>query len=98
MEKNIMDYKVRVRTEKEKKSYITRLNKISGQINGIKNMMEEDRYCGDVLIQVSAADKALKSFANVVLKNHLETCVINEIKSGNNKVIDEAMTLIKRLM
>lgn len=98
MDENNMDYKVKVRTEKEKKNYITRLNKISGQINGIKSMIEQDRYCGDVLIQVSAADKALKSFASIVLKNHLETCVINEIKNGNNKVIDEAMILLKRLM
>ncbi len=98
MDENNMDYKVKVRTEKEKKAYIARLNKISGQISGIKNMIEQDRYCGDVLIQVSAADKALKSFASIILKNHLETCVINEIKNGNNKVIDEAMILLKRLM
>ena len=85
------------RTEEEKKSLINRLNKIEGQVRGVKQMIENDRYCNDVLIQVSAIDKSLKSMAKEVLKNHLSTCVVDDIKNDNLEVIDEVMDLIKKL-
>ena len=60
-------------------------------------MIEEDRYCGDVLIQISAAGKALDSLGMSIMKSHLESCVVDEIQSGNTEVTDEVMELIKRL-
>lgn len=74
-----------------------RLNRVIGQLNGVKTMIDENRYCGDVLIQLSAADSALKGIERIVLQNHLETCLVEKIKAGDTEVIDEAMDLIKRV-
>lgn len=80
----------------EKDALQIRLNRISGQINGIKNMIETDRYCDDILIQLVAVDKSIKSLANKLLKSHLETCVVENIKNGNEEIIDEVITLFNR--
>lgn len=88
---------IKERTADEKKELYIRLNKIAGQINGIKGMIENDRYCGDILIQVTAVDNSLKSLTKKVLKNHLETCVVDKIRSGDSEVIDEVMNLFTRL-
>ena len=82
------------RTEKETKDLIKRLNVIEGQIKGIRQMLELDRNCDDVLIQVS---KSLQSFGNCLLKTHLSTCVVEKIKNDDEKVIDEVMALFKKL-
>jgi DNA-binding FrmR family transcriptional regulator len=74
-----------------------RLNRAIGQLNGIKQMIDGNRYCGDVLIQLSATRSAIQSIERIVLQNHLETCVVEEIRAGNNEIIDEAMDLIKRV-
>ena len=74
-----------------------RLNRAIGQLNGIKQMVEDNRYCGDVLIQLSAARRAIQSIERIVLQNHLETCVVEEIRAGNDEIVDEAMELIKRV-
>ncbi len=74
-----------------------RLNRAVGQLNGIKQMIEDNRYCGDVLIQLSATRRAIQSIERIVLQNHLETCVVEEIRAGNDGVVDEAMELIKRV-
>lgn len=73
-----------------------RLNRVIGQINGIKSMIDDNRYCGDVLMQLSAAESALHGVSEIVLKNHLETCVVEQIQEGNTEIIDEAMQLIKK--
>lgn len=88
--------KMKVRTNEEKKSILTRLNKVIGQMNGIKKMIEDDRYCDDVLIQLSAVDKSIKSIANLILDNHMHTCLIENIKEGNYEVVDEIVDLFKR--
>ena len=75
----------------------SRLNRIIGQLNGTKNMLDENRYCGDILMQLSAAQSALKSVAEIILKEHMKTCVVEEIEKGNTDVIDEAVDLIDRL-
>ena len=75
----------------------SRLNRIIGQLNGIKSMLDENRYCGDVLIQVAAAESALRKFGYMILRDHLESCVTEEIKTGNTEIIDETMGLIERL-
>lgn len=85
------------RTEKEKNDLIKRLNVIEGQIKGIKQMLELDRNCDDVLIQVSAVSKSLQSFGNSMLKSHLSTCVVEKIKNDDSEVIDEVMDLFKKL-
>lgn len=74
-----------------------RLNRAIGQLNGVKAMIDDNRYCGDVLIQLSAARSAIQSIERIVLQNHLETCVVEQIREGNDEIIDEAMDLIKRV-
>ena len=88
--------KTKVRTEEEKKAIASRLNRIIGQMNGIKKMVEEDRYCDDVLIQLAAVDKSIKSLANLVLESHMHTCLIENVRQGNYKVVDEIVDLFKR--
>lgn len=84
------------RDEESKKKLVARINRINGQINGIKKMVEEDRYCDDVLIQLSAIDKAIKGLANEILEEHMKSCVIENIQKGNYDVLDEIVTLFKR--
>lgn len=85
------------RDEKEKKTLNRRLKIIEGQIRGIEQMIEEDRYCDDVLIQISAVSNALKSLGNNILENHLRNCVSRDIKNGDENIIDEFMTLVKKM-
>lgn len=73
-----------------------RLNRIIGQLNGVKGMIDDNRYCGDVLTQLAAAESGLRSVSRMLLEDHLETCVVEEIQAGNKEVIDEVVTLIKR--
>ena len=84
------------RAEEEKKKLITRLNIIEGQVRGIKQMITDDRYCDDVLVQ-TAVNQSLKSLGNYVLENHLKTCVTREIQKGNLDILEEVMRLIKKL-
>ena len=91
-----MEKKTTKRNEETKKQLTNRLNRIEGQIRGIKKMIEEDRYCNDVLIQLSAVESSVKSLSNQVLENHLLTCISNEIEKGNLEVIDELISLFKR--
>ena len=74
-----------------------RLNRAIGQLNGIKAMIDDNRYCGDVLVQLSATRSAIQSIERIVLQNHMETCVVEEIRAGNDEIIEEAMDLIKRV-
>lgn len=90
-------YKNTPRTEEEQKLLQNRLNRIIGQLGGIKNMIDDNRYCGDILIQISAVESALKSLGYIIMQNHLETCVTEQIKSGNDEIIGEVMELFKRL-
>ena len=90
-------YKHTPREDASVRQLHSRLNRIIGQLNGIKSMLDENRYCGDVLIQVAAAESALRTFGYMILHDHLESCVTEEIKKGNTKIIDETMNLIKRL-
>ena len=73
-----------------------RLNRAIGQLNGIKRMVDDNRYCGDVLTQLAAAESAVHSISAILLQNHLETCVVEQIEAGNTAIIDEAMQLIKK--
>lgn len=90
-------YKNMERDGKLKHQLQNRLNRILGQLGGIKSMIDDDRYCGDILIQIAAVEKALQGVGYIVLQNHMETCVIENIKQGNNEIIDETVELIKKL-
>lgn len=85
------------RTDVEKKYLKTRLNTIEGQIRGVSKMVEDDKYCNDILIQLLAINKSIKSLSTDILKGHLSTCVVEDIKNDNLDVIDEVMELIRRL-
>lgn len=85
------------RTENEKKNLKRRLKILSGQISGIEQMIDNDRYCDDVLLQISSATNALKSLGTEILKNHMETCMIDEINKGNNEVVKDIISLMGKL-
>ena len=84
-------------SEQELRLLQNRLKRMMGQLNGISKMLDENRYCGDILIQVAAVESALQSFGYLVLQDHLETCVVEEIQKGNTQIVDEAVELIKKL-
>ncbi len=98
MEKETSCQKTKERSENEYKDLIHRLNRIEGQVRGIKKMIEEDAYCTDVLVQVSAINSALNSFNKVLLANHIRTCVANDIREGNDETIDELVHILQKLM
>ncbi|UPG66002.1 metal-sensing transcriptional repressor [Metabacillus endolithicus] len=85
-------------SEKVKKTLITRLNRIEGQIRGIKGLVEKDTYCDDVITQVSAVQSALNSFSKVLLETHLKSCVTERIRAGDLEIVDELLVTIQRLM
>lgn len=89
-------YKETERAEKLQADIQKRLNRAIGQLNGVKNMIDDNRYCGDVLTQLAAAESAVHSAAEIILRDHLETCVKDRIRRGDDEVIDEAMRLIKK--
>ena len=72
-----------------------RLNRAIGQLNGVKNMIDDNRYCGDVLMQLAAAEAAVRRVSELVQHDHLETCVVEQVKAGNTDVLDEVMDLIR---
>ena len=84
------------RGEDEKKKIIGRLNRISGQVNGISKMVENDAYCNDVLIQLAAVKNSIKSLSAYILENHLYTCVSRDLENGDLDTIDEIISLFKR--
>ncbi|MBQ3817457.1 MAG: metal-sensing transcriptional repressor [Clostridia bacterium] len=90
--------KITQRTEGEKKRLINRLNRIEGQIRGIKGMIESDAYCVDILTQSAAANAAFKAFNKELLARHINTCVVRDIKNGNEQVTDELMDIISKLI
>jgi len=90
--------KYKKRDAAEYKSLINRLNRIEGQVRGIKNMLDNDAYCTDILTQVSAVQAALNAFNKQLLSNHIHTCVAQNIKDGNDLVIDELVTALQKLM
>jgi len=99
MEEIKLSGKTKHREPTEYKSLINRLNRIEGQVRGIKKMVENDIYCTDILTQVSAVQSALNAFNKELLGNHIKTCVVKDIKNGKeDEIIDELMITIKKLM
>ncbi len=91
-------HKTKERTEKEYKDLCNRLSRIEGQVRGIKKMVENDVYCTDILIQVSAVNAALNSFNKVLLANHIRTCVAEDIRAGKEETLDELVDTLQKLM
>ncbi len=87
-----------VREEKLKSNLITRLNRIEGQVRGIKGMIERDVYCNDVLNQISAAQAALDSVSKLVLEYHIRNCLVEKIQAGDDKIIDELLITIGKML
>jgi len=92
------DIKYKHREEQEYKQLVCRLNRIEGQVRGIKKMLEEERYCVDILTQVSAVQSALNAFNKELLGEHIKTCVVNDIRQGNDEVVDELVLLLQKMM
>lgn len=90
--------KTKARSDAEYRKLINRLNRISGQINGIKKMVENSAYCTDILVQVAAVNAALNSFNKELLGEHIRTCVADNIKAGNDDVVDELVKTLQKLM
>ena len=90
--------KIKERTAEEYASLINRLNRIEGQVRGIKKMVENSAYCTDILIQVSAINAALNSFSKELLSNHIRTCVTEDIREGKEETVDELVSLLQKLM
>ena len=91
-------HKTKERSEEEYKSLIHRLNRIEGQIRGIRSMVEKSAYCPDILIQTAAANAALNAFSRELLVQHIRTCVAQDIRSGKDETIDELVATLQKLM
>jgi len=91
-----LDNKKTYRGEQEKKQITNRLNRIEGQVRGIKKMVQEDAYCNDILIQLSAIENSIRSLSNQILENHLYGCILTNLEKGNTDTIDELISLFKR--
>ena len=94
---NMEEVKKKERPIADKRYLTKRLNTIEGQVRGVTNMIAEDRYCDDILIQIAAICNSLRSVGKDILKNHLETCVVKNIKEDNLEIIDEVVALFERL-
>jgi DNA-binding FrmR family transcriptional regulator len=87
-----------VRDEEEYKNLITRLNRIEGQVRGLKRMVEEERYCIEIIDQVASVTAALNAFNKVLLSAHIKNCVTEDIRKGNNQMADELCATLHRIM
>ncbi|MBS4200346.1 metal-sensitive transcriptional regulator [Bacillus sp. FJAT-49732] len=85
-------------SEEVKKNLVTRLNRVEGQIRGIKRLIENDTYCDDVITQISATQAALNSVAKILLEGHMKNCVVERIQEGDTDVLDEFLITIQKLM
>ena len=90
--------KKKERSEEEYKSLIHRLNRIEGQVRGIRTMVENSAYCTDILVQSSAVSAAINAFNRELLANHIRTCVAEDIRSGNDEVINELVATLQKMM
>lgn len=87
-----------IRDDKLKKSLMSRLNRIEGQVRGVRNMIEKDVYCDDVLAQVAAVQSALDSSSKLILENHIRTCLVEKIKNDDPDIINQIVTTIGKLL
>ena len=88
----------KLRDEEEKRLLMNRLRRIEGQVRGIQNMLEQDAYCPEIMIQVSAVNQALNSFNKVLLAEHIKSCVVRDIKADKTETIDELVETLQKVM
>ena len=86
------------RGHKLKSNLLSRLNRIEGQVRGIKGMLEKDAYCDDILNQVAAARSALDSVSKLILENHIRSCLVEKIRSGDDEIVDELLVTIGKML
>ena len=98
MENNCCCHKTKHRSDEEYKTLINRLSRIEGQVRGVRKMVENDAYCVDILTQVSAIQAALTGFNRELLSNHIRTCVMDDIRNGNDEIVDELVQTLQKLM
>ena len=98
MEKSTCCHRTKQREPAEYTKLIHRLNRIEGQIRGIRGMVEKDAYCTDILVQVAAVNAALNAFNKELLSNHIKTCVAQDIRDGKDETVDELVATLQRLM
>ena len=98
MQKECCQCKTKERSEEETRSLINRLNRIEGQVRGVRRMLEERAYCVDILTQVSAISSALLSFNKELLSNHIRTCVADGIRGGDDEKLEELLDTLGRMM
>ena len=91
-------HKTKQRSEEEYKSLIHRLNRIEGQVRGVRKMVETDAYCTDILVQVSAISAALNAFNRELLANHIRTCVADDLNQDKTEAVDELVQTLQKLM
>ncbi len=91
-------HKTKERSEEEYKQLINRLNRVEGQIRGIRGMLERSAYCPDILSQVAAANAALNAFAKELLSDHIRTCVTRDIREGKDETVEELLRTLQKLM
>ncbi|MGF6375323.1 DNA-binding FrmR family transcriptional regulator [Clostridiales Family XIII bacterium PM5-7] len=90
--------KIKHRSEKEHDDLIKRLNRIEGQVRGVKKMINEDKYCIDIINQVNAITAALNGFNKQLLSAHIQSCVVEDIKNDNLETVDELCSVLQKLM
>ncbi|MCR4861006.1 MAG: metal-sensing transcriptional repressor [Ruminococcus sp.] len=86
------------RSEQEFRLLMNRLKRIEGQVRGVEKMLENDAYCPDIMVQVSAINSALNSFNKVLLASHMKSCVVNDIRAGKDETIDELVATLQKVM
>ena len=96
--KNCCCHKTKERSEEERRKLVNRLNRIEGQIRGIRGMLERDAYCPDILSQAAAANAALNAFSRELLSSHIRSCVVNDVRAGNDAIVDELLDTLQKLM
>lgn len=97
-ERECCAHKTKERTQEEYTSLIHRLNRIEGQVRGIRGMVEKDAYCTDILMQVAAVNAALNAFNKELLAQHIRTCVVQDIRAGKDETIDDLVSTLQKLM
>ncbi len=90
-------YKKMPRSEEQLKTLRSRMNRIAGQVAGIQRMLDDNRYCGDILTQIAAVESALQSVGYLVLQEHMRSCVAEGVREGRDEMLDEAVELMKKL-
>ena len=92
------EHKTKERSDAEYRDLVNRLNRIEGQVRGVRGMLEKDAYCTDILTQVAAITAALNSFNKALLASHIRTCVARDIREGKDETVEELVTTLQKLM